>query len=179
MVTLKKWTANELIALDKAGQLNPEKRYELLNGEIYEMPPIGEHHANEVDILVTQLVLMLQHRARVRSQNPLYLDGSTLPQPDIILLKPDVDYAAHHPSPEHVYLLIEVSDSTLMFDRNQKLRQYASVKIPEVWIVNLQDHYTEVYRDPLGAEYLTRFVVKPGQSIAPLAFPQDDILPLA
>ncbi len=42
MVKVKRWTSQEILALDKAGQLNPEKRYELLDREIYEMPPIGE-----------------------------------------------------------------------------------------------------------------------------------------
>jgi Uma2 family endonuclease len=173
MVTLKKWTVQELLALDETGKLNPEKRYELLDGEVYEMQPIGEGHANELDSLVERFVLTFSGRARVRSQNPLYIEEFDLPQPDIALLDPKRDYSKRHPRPEDTYLVVEISDSTLAYDRGKKLRRYALALIREVWIINLKDRHTEVYRDPMGEEYLTRFVVKPGESIAPLAFPKD------
>jgi Uma2 family endonuclease len=57
----------------------------------------------------------------------------------------------------------------------KKLKRYALAGIREVWIFNLKDNHTEVYRDPMGEEYLTRFVVKAGESITPLAFPKDSI----
>lgn len=176
MVTLKKWTVEELLALDETGKLNPEKRYELLDGEVYEMQPIGEGHANEMDGLVERLVLQFSGRARVRSQNPLYLEPHDLPQPDIALLNPKRDYSKQHPEPQDVYLVIEVSDSTLAYDRGKKLNRYALAGIREVWIVNLKDNHTEVYRDPMGEEYLTRFVVKAGEAVTPLAFPKDSII---
>lgn len=175
MVTLKKWTVEELLALDESGKLNPEKRYELLGGEVYEMQPIGEGHANEVDMIVEKLVLQFTGRARVRSQNPIFLGDYDLPQPDAVLLNPERDYSKQHPNFEDIYLAVEVSESTLAYDRGKKLKRYAEAGIREVWIVNLKDRHTEVYRDPMGEEYLTRFVVKPGQSISPLAFPNDKV----
>lgn len=177
MVTVKKWTVDELLAMDKAGLLDPSKRIELINGEIFEMP-IGEQHADAVDHLNEVLVKQFAGKARVRVQNPIFLDQSNLPQPDFALLDPTQNYSTRHPGPESVYLLIEVSDSTLAHDRGRKLSQYALLGIREVWIVNLNAGYTEVYRDPQDGEYLTKFTVKKSQGVAPVAFPSDMVVPL-
>ncbi len=173
----KRWTVGELLAMDKAGLLDPEKHVELIDGEVYEMA-IGEDHADVVDHLNEALVAKFAGRARVRVQNPVFLDEHDLPQPDFALLDLAQNYKLHHPKPENTYLVIEVSDSTLVFDRGKKLKRYALMGLREVWIVNLQDRQTEVFRDPQGDEYLTRFVVQPGQSVAPSAFPNDPVIPL-
>ncbi len=177
MVTLKKWTVDELLAMDKAGLLDPSKRIELINGEIFEMP-IGELHADVVDYLTEVLVKQFAGKARVRVQNPIFLDQSDLPQPDFALLDPAQNYSTRHPRPENVYLVIEVSDSTLAHDRGKKLGRYALLGIQEVWIVNLNAGYTEVYHDPQDGEYLTKFTVKKGAEVAPAAFPDDAVMPL-
>jgi Uma2 family endonuclease len=176
MVTLKKWTVEELLALDETGKLNPERRYELLDGEVYEMQPIHEGHAGGVDKYYELLYQTFQGRVQIRSQNPIYLDDFDLPQPDFALLRPDPDfYTKNHPRPEDIYLVMEVSDSTLAYDRGKKLKRYALAGICEVCIVNLKDNHTEVYRDPMGEEYLTRFVVKAGKDVTFIAFPNAPI----
>lgn len=85
------------------------------------------------------------------------------------------DYRHHHPRPENVYWVIEVSDTTLAHDRGKMLGRYARVGIWEVWTVKLNAGYTEVYRDPYGEEFLTQSVVQKGSSLAPLAFPNDAV----
>jgi Uma2 family endonuclease len=177
MVTLKKWTVEDLLALEKAGRLDPDERIELLDGEVYKMQPIGEGHASETDYLTETFYRHFMDKAIVRVQNPVFLADSDLPQPDLALLRRDPDfYKKQHPKPEDIYLVVEVSDSTLSHDRGRKLKRYALAGIREVWIVNLPDNHTEVFRDPAGEEYLTRFVVPAGKTVAPLAFPDDQIL---
>lgn len=173
----KRWTADELLAMEKAGLLDPEQHVELIDGEVYEIA-MGEDHADVVDQLNEVLVAKFAGRARVRVQNPVFLDQNDLPQPDFALLDPAQNYKSHHPKPENTYLVIEVSDSTLVFDRGKQLKRYARMSVQEVWIINLQDRQTEVFRNPQGEEYLTRFVVQPGQTGAPLSFPNDAIAPL-
>ncbi len=163
--------------MDRAGLLDPSRRIELVNGEIFEMP-IGEQHADVVDYLTEILVTRFAGKARVRVQNPIFLDRFDLPQPDFALVDPSKNYSAHHPRPEDVYLVIEVSDATLGHDRGRKLGRYALLGIPEVWIINLNAGHTEVYRDPQDGEYLTKFTVKKGAAVAPAAFPSDEIVPL-
>jgi hypothetical protein len=76
------------------------------------------------------------------------------PQPDVTVLRRRDDlYAGTRPGPENVLLLVEVSDSTLKFDRGGKLQLYAEARIPEYWIANLVDGVAAVYRAPHEGTY--------------------------
>ena len=88
-----------------------------------------------------------------------------------LLRRRDDFYRSGHPTPADVLLLIEVSDSSLSFDRSQKLPRYAAAGIPEVWIVNRPDGRIESYMDPVNDAYATVQHYGPGESIAPQAFP--------
>ncbi len=176
MVTVKKWTVDELLAMDKAGLLDPSKRIELVNGEVYEMG-IGENHSGTVIRLSKMLERIFGERTLVSSQNPIRMGNLGLPQPDIALLRPRDDfYTKVHPTPADAFLLIEVADSSIKHDRGTKLPSYAQNSVIEVWIVNLNAGYTEVYRDPLNGEYLTKFTVQKGSTVAPLAFPNEAVM---
>ena len=108
----------------------------------------------------------------MRIQNPTRLNEYSEPEPDVMLLRRRDDfYRSGHPAPADVLLLIEVSDSSLSFDRNQKLPRYAPAGIPEVWIVNRPDRCIGSYSDPSGNEYAAVQRYGLGESIAPQAFP--------
>ena len=169
--TRRRFTVAEYYAMADAGVFHPEERVELLDGDVIVMPPINDWHAARVDRFTNTLPPELQGRAVVRVQNPLRLDDGSELQPDVMLLKwRDDYYGSGHPRPADVLLLIEVSDSSLSFDRNQKLPRYAAVGIPEVWIVNRPGRRIEAYADPVGDEYATVRYYGPGETIAPLAF---------
>ena len=86
----------------------------------------------------------------VNSHQPITTDDSE-PEPDITLLKgTELDYLKHHPRPEDVALVIEVSDTTLSQDRTIKKRLYAAAAIPVYWLVNLPDNQIELYTHPLN-----------------------------
>ena len=88
-----------------------------------------------------------------------------------MLLKPvPDDYTTHHPTPDDVLLLIEISDSSLDYDRSQKLPLYARYGIPEVWIINLRETLIEAHREPHFAGYEFREIVRNGSTISPRAF---------
>ena len=167
----------------EAGILARDERVELLDGDVITMPPINEWHASNVDLFTNTFPTQLHGRAVVRVQNPVRLDGSSQPQPDVMLLRRRDDfYRDGHPGPADVLLLIEVSDSSLDFDRNEKLAAYAAAGIPEAWIVNRPDRRIESYADPAGDEYATVRYYEPGESISPQAFPDialevDQIVP--
>ena len=156
----------------EAGILAPDERVELLDGDVIAMPPIGNWHASNVDLFTNTFPAQLYGHAIVRVQNPVRLDDNSEPQPDVMLLQwRDDFYRDGHPGPDDVLLLIEVSDSSVDFDRTAKLSAYAEAGIPEVWIVNRPDHRIESYADPAGDEYATVRHYDPGESIAPQAFP--------
>jgi Uma2 family endonuclease len=119
----------------KLGEANifpPESRLELINGEIIEIAPIGSNHAGHLNRLNHVLAPLTSIQAIISVQNPLQLSDLSEPEPDLMLLKPNADfYSSRHPKATDVLLLIEVSESSLAYDQNQKLRLYALHNIPE------------------------------------------------
>lgn len=170
------FSVDDYYAMADAGILAPDERVELIDGEIIPMSPIGDRHAYSVDELMELLPAQLRGRARIRCQNPVRLNIDREIQPDIALLRlRDDSYLSGHPGPDDVLLMIEVSDSTLDYDRNVKLSMYAADGIPETWIVNIPGQQVEAYSEPSGGEYLNRRVFGQGESASPLAFPDDSI----
>ena len=170
------FTTAEYHSMAEAGVLEPEARFELIEGEIYQMPPIGSRHAGCVNWLTRTFVRRLDERAVLGPQNPVVLSDISEPQPDIVLLRPrEDDYRESHPLTEDVLLIVEVADSTLPFDRGKKVPLYARCAIPEVWIVNLVDGQLEVYRDPTSQGFRTVRRLGRGDRIAPLAFPNVEL----
>jgi Uma2 family endonuclease len=149
--------------MGEAGILRPDARLELLEGEIYEMPPIGSHHAACVTLLHQLLTLKFADKLIVISQNPIRLDDFSEPQPDIALLRWRDDFYRHaHPTPADVLLVIEVADTTLESDRRYKIPLYAKAGITEAWLVNLPEETIELYAEPAGGAYQLTKVFKRG-----------------
>jgi len=165
------FTVDEVLAMDAAGIFHPDERIELLDGEIIVMPPMKEPHADGTDRIDESLKENLSRRARVRVQGPVRIDEYSLLEPDIAVLRRRDDYHLEHPSPADVFLLIEVADSSLEFDREVKLARYAAASIPEVWIANLRARQVEGFSDPVDGAYRSRRVVTAEGRISPLAFP--------
>jgi Uma2 family endonuclease len=155
-----------------AGIFPPESRMELIEGEILTMAPIGFNHAGHLNRLNHLFNRWLADQVVISIQNPLQLGDLSEPEPDLMLLRPEASfYSRRHPKAEDVLLLIEVSDSTLRFDRNQKMRLYATYNIPEYWIVNLIDDCLEVFRQPLDGDYLEKSVLSKADNLNLVALP--------
>jgi len=162
--------------MGETGVLPPEARVELLDGQIIDISPISPSHGG----VVNRLIRLFSHRSRgrwlVTAQNPVHLNDFSEPQPDLMLLKPAADdYTSRHPGPDDVFLLIEVSDSTLESDREAKLPTYGRAGIAEVWIVNLASGTLEVYREPNFTGYSSTQILNPGDQASPFHFPDATI----
>jgi Uma2 family endonuclease len=144
------------------------ERIELIAGELRRMSPIGPRHASTVDRLTELLVLALVGRARVRVQGSFAAGELSEPAPDFCVL-PLGDYDAEHPQVAH--LIIEVSDSSLSFDRGPKAQLYAECNVPEYWVVNLVERVVEVHRRPQAGRYEQVSVCSKGRRLQLLAFP--------
>ena len=148
----------------KLGEANifpPVSRLELINGEILEMSPIGFNHSGHLNRINKLFAKLIPDTVIPSVQNPLQLGDLSEPEPDFMLLKPNDDfYSSRHPNAEDVLLLIEVADSSLTFDQNQKLRLYALHGIPEYWLLNLNDLSLEVYRKPNGEVYAEKTTLR-------------------
>ena len=117
----------------ETGVLRPDARVELLDGQIMDMSPIGPFHGGVVGRLARLFNTVSNDRWLVLSQHPVRLDEHSEPQPDVLLLRPiQDDYTNRLPRPDDVYLVVEVSDSTLSLDREDKLPLYGCAGIVEV-----------------------------------------------
>ena len=170
--TKKLFTVDEYYRMADAGILTPHDRVELIDGEIIEMSPIGTRHLGCVNRATRLFTSAFRDRVVVSVQNPLRLSHYTEAQPDVVLLKPRADeYASKKPAAADVFLVLEVADATLLYDRNVKLPRYAKAGVPEVWIENLQDDLLLVYRDPVGNAYTTSLVFHRGESVSVIVLP--------
>jgi Uma2 family endonuclease len=170
--TKHRFSVKEYYRMAETGVLRPDARVELLNGEIIDMSPIGPFHGGLVNRLVRIFNKYSQGRWIVSAQNPLHLDDLSEPEPDVMLLKPAPDdYTSRHPQPDDVFLLIEVSDTTLDFDHEKKLPAYGRAGVAEAWIVNLNELTIEVYREPHFTGCGSKTILRAGDIVAPLAFP--------
>jgi Uma2 family endonuclease len=170
--TKHRFSVKEYYRMAETGVLRPDARVELLNGEIIDMSPIGPFHGGLVNRLIRIYGKLSNGRWQASAQNPLRLDDHSEPEPDFMLLKPSPDdYTSRHPRPDEAFLLVEVADASLDYDLEEKLPAYGHAGVAEVWIVNLRDQSLEVYREPHFTGYGSKTIVRAGDTIAPLAFP--------
>lgn len=157
--------------MGEVGILRDDERVELIEGEIIEMNPIGSCHmrcVNELNWLLGQQIS--EGRLRVSVQNPVRLDGGLEPQPDLAVIRAG-DYSGSLPGPDDALLVIEVSDTTLAYDRNVKLPLYARAGIGEAWIVDLPNEAIERHNDPSEDGYRRTERAGRGRSLASEALP--------
>lgn len=167
------FTTEDYHRMADAGIFRPEDRVELINGVIVEMSPIGKPHAGGVDRLNDLFTRRFRRRAIVRVQNPIVLGDYDEPQPDVTLLRPRSDYyVERHPGPGDVFLVVEVCDTSLQFDRDVKLERYALAGIADVWLIDLAHDVVEVFRQPRAERYRQSTTWRRGRRLAPLAFPR-------
>lgn len=129
-----------------AGILSEDDRVELLDGEIVEMTPVGSRHVRVVNRLNMALAPLAAGQGLIVSvQNPLILDDYTEPEPDLVILQDDEPGV---PRAAEALLVVEVSETSLSWDRDVKVPRYARASIPEVWLVDLASGAVEVYTEP-------------------------------
>lgn len=170
--TTRRFTVEEYHRMAEAGVLREDDRVELLDGQIVVMSPIGSRHAAAVARLDHLLGQRVANRAIVWVQNPIVIGRYWEPQPDVCLLDPRDDfYAATHPRPADVILVVEVADTTAEEDRQRKLPEYARAGIREAWLVDLSRDAIETHRDPAADGYRTISTFRRGDTLVPLALP--------
>jgi len=182
---LRRLTVKEYDAMIENGIFDENDQIELLNGVIVEKMPKGTKHATLNDIIATLLIRQLGDMVCVRNQNPIWLDDFSEPEPDIVLAEPPFEnYFEKHPTPDDIFLILEVSDSTLNYDRNAKCLAYSRAGIRQYLLLNVQNQTLEDYREPGADGYGAKQTYRGEQSFNLVAFPEisfqaKDFLPAA
>lgn len=167
---VRRWTREEYYRAHALGLFGPEEKLELIRGEIVEKMPQGTPHATATSLAFDALYDIARAAdAFVRCQMPVSLLGDSDPEPDLAVARGRAnDYRERHPGPTDLLLVVEVSDSTLIYDRTDKARLYAEAGIAEYWVLSVTERLLEVRRDPQGGEYRSLQTVREGETVSPL-----------
>ena len=164
---------DEYDRMAEAGVFRAETRIELIDGELLDMAPIGAGHEATVNRLNKSFVIACGDQAIVSIQNSVRIDWRNVPEPDVALFRYRKDFysTGTRPGPADVILLIEVSETSLYFDRTVKLPLYARAGIAEVWIVDLKGAAVNVYRTPQGDGYAEMTTHRAGEQVGVMLLP--------
>jgi Uma2 family endonuclease len=174
----RRWKRVEYEQLIEQGFFQPGERLELIGGDLVVREPQGTPHAMGIRAAEDALRSAFGSGWDVRVQLPVALDDESEPEPDVSVVPGTFrDYRHEHPS--RPVLVVEVSESSLGFDREYKGSLYARNGVADFWIINLVDNVLEVYREPApeasapyGWRYRTLQHVRAGEFISPLAAAQ-------
>ncbi len=151
-------------------------RIELLNGEIIELMPKGPKHTSANSRIVRFFIKLFGEKVIVRGQDPIWLDGISEPEPDIVLAKwNETEYSEGHPTPADILLIMEISDTTLTYDREAKAKAYSRNGIQQYLLLNLQNETIEDFREPSDDAYQFKRTLRKGDSLNLVAFPEIEI----
>jgi Uma2 family endonuclease len=169
-LTTYKWSIEEWHEIVNSGLLEG-KPVEFLEGEIISMSPEGIEHSYTNESVANYLRGVLSDLAYVKESHPITLDNSE-PEPDVAIVRlPETIYRHHHPYPQDIYWLIEISNRTLKIDLNQKLTIYARNGIAEYWVIDLVNKKLIVHTQ-VDQDSYTRITEYTAGTVSPKAFPQ-------
>lgn len=178
--TAHRWTRHQYEQMVDAGVLTTDDRVELIDGHIVPMSPQNSRHATAVEMTRRALESVCPGSSLIRAQFPLALGSASEPEPDLAIVPGTIeDYIDRHPS--EALLVVEVADSSLAKDREEKRLLYARHGIPAYWIINLVDQHLEVYRDPASGDYKSKTTLERNDTVTPFfagtALPVADLIP--
>ena len=169
----KIFTVDEYHKMIDAGVFVGNSDYELIEGEIVKKMTQGDLHIACINRLNMLFAPVLAGQVIVSIQNAVVISNISEPEPDVSLLKFREDfYASGKATAEDVLLLIEVSDSTLKYDRDFKIPLYAEAGVVEVWLVNLPRQILEVYTQAEKGKYKIVGKYTKQQTISPKLLPE-------
>jgi Uma2 family endonuclease len=163
-----RWTCAEFHRFGDMG-LFEGRRAMLIDGVILEEGPMNPPHAITLELIGETLRTAFGAGWRFRSQSPLVLGQDLDPEPDFAVMAGTARGSSGHPTMAD--LVVEVADSSLDFDTNEKRLLYARAGLREYWVVDINGRQLLVFRDPQAGDYATRQTPGPADTISPLAAP--------
>ena len=164
----KRFTREEVDRLAETGVFEGQ-RYELIDGDLIDKrqnPP----HAFAIQLLLKCLAGLFEVDL-IRVQLPMEAAPGdrerSLPEPDVAVLREwNIEHRSRHPRGDEMLLVIEVSDTTVAFDRSRKAALYARAGVPEYWVLDLNRRMLVVHREPDGTQYRQTFLHAPEEAVS-------------
>jgi Uma2 family endonuclease len=163
-----RWTCAEFHRFGDLGVFEG-RRAMLIDGVILEEGPMNPPHALTLELVEDVLRTAFGARWRFRSQSPLVLGLDLDPGPDFAVIAGTTRGSSGHPTTAE--LVVEVADSSLAFDTNDKRLLYARASTREYWVVDVNGRRLLVYRDPQAGDYASQQALGPAEVVSPLAAP--------
>jgi Uma2 family endonuclease len=161
-----RWTKEQYHKMGEMG-LFEGRRVELIEGEIIEMAPMLSPHWVTVGLTADEMRRIFHSGYIVSEQRPISLPDESEPEPDVAVIRGRIrDFKNALPS--GAALVVEVSDTTLAYDRGRKAALYARAGIQEYWIVNVSRRELEVRRRPTQEGYSETRVLKESETVSTL-----------
>ncbi|HEY8598877.1 MAG TPA: Uma2 family endonuclease [Thermomicrobiales bacterium] len=176
---LHQFTVHQYDQMVAAGVFDENTRVELLDGEIIVMAAMGVRHATCLVNFDYLLKRQVPREYRVAGQIPILLDDMSEPEPDLVVYRPR--RRTTPPIPADILLVVEIADSSLDYDRNQKFPRYAAAGIPEAWLLDLTAGILERHSAPYAGRFRSVVTVRADESLDStvlpgLSLPVDEIL---
>jgi len=170
---LRLWTVDEYHQMIETGILDEDDRVELWEGQLIEMIPQIPPHAATTQSASDYLRSLLAGRVTIRMQLPITIFPNSEPEPDIAVVRIESNqYFDHHPTPDEIFLVVEVANTTLRKDRRQKVRAYAHANILEYWILDVYERRFYVFRHPVNEGYQEEIILNEEAIFSMVAFPE-------
>ncbi len=165
----KRWTRTEYRQFVSLGMIKEGAPYELIEGEVIQ--DLGQKRDHVIaSMLVLRVMMRTFSEGQVQSQSPIAADDYNEPEPDIAVLRKDItEYRDDAPSPEDILLLVEVSNTTLQFDRSVKAAIYARTGVPEYWVLDVNGRTLDVHRQPAPGGYGSIIRLTDTDTVSPLS----------
>ena len=182
----KRWTRAECSTLEELGMFS-QQSLELIEGELISKMGKKRPHVHTLALLTEWLIHVFGGRF-VNQEAPIDVtpqdNPTNEPQPDAIVLRGSYSgFLSKTPQPYDIELVVEVSDTSLIFDLTTKAALYARAGIPEYWVLDIQGRRLVVHREPIAGRYSLIVAYGENEAVAPLAAPQKlfqvvDVFPL-
>jgi Uma2 family endonuclease len=171
-------TVDEFERMVAAGAFD-DRRVELIDGRLIDMPPPDPPHDGTISAFQYTLLERLDRRALARAQMALRVAGTSVPVPDLAVVRWNDDfYRYRRPRTDETFAIVEVSNTSLAFDRDVKCRIYGAARIPEYWIADVRNKRIHVHREPHDLGYGTEEIRERDDTVSFAAFP-DVVLSVA
>jgi Uma2 family endonuclease len=161
--------------MEASGVWDQQQRLELVEGELINKMGKNRPHTI-VQTLVREALALLFGGRYVDTETTIDVasedNPTSEPEPDVIVLvRPSPEFRSGNPQPADLRLVVEISDSTVRFDRTVKARLYARAGIVEYWVFDVEARNLVVHRDPRNGSYQSVTVYTDSESVSPLASP--------
>ena len=163
------FTLEEVEKMIAAGVIDPDERFELIEGEIVPMNPQEMPHLLMKGRLGGALLNARPHGVDVVQDATVVLGERSFFDADILVFR--ADRARRYVEPRDVLLAVEVAETSRSRDLFTKAPRYGATGVAELWVVELNEELTYVFRGPGTAAWAEPERVPFDEALTPMLLP--------